>query len=158
MRPLSEATARVASQNFERKYIALGRIVEHWATIVGQKLADKAQPLKIHYRKANPKQRGSKASATLDIAVSSANATLLHYQKDVILERINQVFGERWITAIRFVHAPVNSPLAPKPYKKRRPLTDKENNDLKELLEKIEDPVIKEQLKTLGEGIIRHES
>ena len=157
LRPLSEATARVASQNFERKYIALGRIVEHWGTIAGQKLADKAQPIKINYRKANPNKRGSKASATLDIAVSSANATLLHYQKDLILERINQVFGERWITAIRFVHAPVNSPLAPKPAPKRRPLTQKEDEGLKELLEKIEDPVIKEQLQSLGQGIIRRD-
>jgi hypothetical protein len=109
MRPVSEAAARIADISFSRKYIALGRIVSHWGEIVGAQLAHKAQPVKINYRK---KDRGQKPDACLDIAVSSADATLLHYQKDLILERINQIFGERWITAIRFVHAPANTDAA----------------------------------------------
>lgn len=153
MRPLSEATARVAGKSFARKYIALGRIIAHWPQIIGEKFAEKAQPVKINYRKH---KHAEKPVASLDIAVSGAEATLLHYQKGLILERINQIFGERWISAIRFVHSPANTkpPRAPKPEK---PLTSVEKNNLTQTLEIIEDPVIKERLEILGEHIIKEE-
>ncbi len=57
MRPLSEATAKIAGRSFEPKYIALGRIVNNWRDIAGTKLADKAQPVKIHYRKKHGEKK-----------------------------------------------------------------------------------------------------
>ena len=101
---ISDAVPKVTSKTFSRKYIALGRIVTHWEDIIGKEIADKAQPVKIHYRKAKDKQK--KAEATLEVAVTSADAALLHYQKDVILERINQIFGDRWVTDLKFSHIP----------------------------------------------------
>lgn len=154
MRPLSESTARVAGRNFERKYIALGRIVKHWPDIVGAALANKAQPVRIHYRKKDKKQR---PETSLDIATSSANATLLHYQKDLILERINQIFGERWITSVRFVSAPACTS-APQAGKKRAaPLTAQEKNTLSSMLTAIEDDTIRLKLESLGTAIIARE-
>lgn len=153
MRPLSEATARVTGKSFKRKYIALGRIVNHWSEIVGEKLASKAQPVQIHYRKHKKSQ---KPVASLDIAVSSADATLLHYQKDLILERINQIFGEQWISAIRFVHAPSNSQSS-FGKKQARPLTQDEKDSLSSLLAEIADDEIKSRLSRLGEGVLAKE-
>lgn len=150
MRTLSEATAKIASKSFERKYIALGRIVKHWSEIVGPKLADKAQPVKLHYRK---KTQNSNTQVTLEIAASSADATLLHYQKDLILERINQIFGERWITAIKFIQVAANAP--PKLRKKARaPLTAAEKKTLSGMLISIEDHDIKQRLENLGQAIM----
>lgn len=150
MRPLSEATAKIAGKSFERKYIALGRIVNNWRDIVGEKLADKAQPVKIHYRK---KKDGKKPEATLEIAASSADATLLHYQKDLILERINQIFGERWISALRFVNAPSNN--AQKTRKKlKAPLTEAEKKTLSNTVSGIEDDAMRKRLEELGKAII----
>ena len=154
MRPLSEATARIAGKSFERKYIALGRIVKNWHDIVGASLADKAQPVKIQYRK---KPRGAKPDATLEIAVSSADATLLHYQKGLILERINQIFGERWITAIKFVQAASNSqPVIQK--KRPAPLTAEEKKTLSGMLISVEDQDMKSRLENLGQAILEDES
>lgn len=150
MRPLSESAARVSGKCFERKYIALGRVVKHWREIVGETLADKAAPVKIHYRK---KVNGEKPTASLDIAVSSSDATLLHYQKDLILERINNIFGERWITAIRFVNVPANHALA-KPKKIKLPLTLAEKKTLSGMLATIEDQDIQLRLQSLGEAIL----
>lgn len=150
MRPLSEATARIAGKSFERKYIALGRIVNSWREIVGDKLADKAQPVKIHYRKSKDKK---KPDATLEIATSSADATLLHYQKDLILERINQIFGERWITSLRFVNIPSNT--AHKTAKKpKAPLTENEKKTLSDMVFEIEDDTLRDRLENLGKAII----
>ncbi|MCK5284365.1 MAG: DUF721 domain-containing protein [Alphaproteobacteria bacterium] len=151
MRQLSEATARIIGRNFNRKYVALGRIVKVWSDIVGAELADKAQPVKINYRKA--KVRGEKPKASLDIAVSSSNATLLHYQKDLILERINQIFGERWVTNIRFVNIPVNI-LPVKRKKIKIPLTNIEKNTLSDILCTISDKEIKSKLEKLGTAVV----
>jgi hypothetical protein len=151
MRPISEATARVTGQSFSRKYISLGRILSAWREIVGDKLADKAQPVKINYRK---REKNGDPVAILDIAASSADATLLHYQKDLILERINQIFGDKWITAIRFVAAAVNEgkPRS-KPKKPRIPLTEDEKNHLSGMLESCPDPDLKARLEILGQAI-----
>ncbi len=153
MRQLSEATSRITGRNFSRKYVALGRIVKSWSDIVGEDLAGKAQPVKINYRKSKEKGRGKKLQASLDIAVSGADATLLHYQKDLILERINQIFGDSWITAIRFVNVPANAtPLKRK--KAKKPLTEKEQNIISDMLIDISDDDIKEHLEKLGTAVI----
>lgn len=150
MRPLSEATARIAGKNFERKYIALGRIVNSWPQIVGADLADKATPVRLQYRKKNAQKT---AEATLEIAVSSAEATILHYQKDLILERINQIFGARWITAIRFVPIAANAQQI-KRKKSQKPLTDSEKKHLSDMLDSIKDQDVRLRLQTLGQAIL----
>lgn len=153
MRRLSDATAKIAGKSFERKYIALGRIVKHWEDIVGPKLADKAQPVKIHYRK---QKNQPKPSTTLEIATSSADATAMHYQKDLILERINQLFGEQWINAIRFVAIPSNTPL--KPVKKHKaPLTPDQKKTLSDMVLSVEDEYMRDRLKQFGEHILKSE-
>lgn len=151
MRPIAEAAARISGKSFSRKYIALGRVVNHWSEIVGPDMAAKAQPLKIRYMK---EKMAKTPSAALDIAVAGADATLLHYQKDLILERINRIFGEGWITGIRFVQAPVNSEgkrrSAPK-----KPLTEQEKTYLSGILENVGDNAIKAGLAGLGEALIK---
>jgi hypothetical protein len=148
---ISEAVPRVADKTFKRKYIALGRIVTHWKEIMGERLAAIAQPQKIHYRKARRKDQ--KPEATLEIATSSANASLLIMQKGVLLEKINHIFGEQWITDIKFVHAPANAPQ--KPRKPIKPLTEQEKNSLSDMLENIDDPEMKERLMTMGESLLK---
>ena len=154
MRSLSEVTARITGQSFSRKYIALGRIVNNWAEIVGEELALKAQPVKIRYNRKH--KRITKPEAVLDIAVTGADATVLHYQKDLIIERINQIFGERWITAVRFVTMPVSQASA-KARKSKIPLTEAEKNSLSHLLEEVTDEEIRTRLQNLGQAIIAEE-
>lgn len=154
MRPLSEATSRVASKNFSKKYIALGRIVNQWTEIMGENFADIAQPIKVNYRKSKDK---NKQTARLDIATSAAYATTLAYQKDLILQRINQIFGDNWITDIKFVASTLTD-APPKAKKKRRPLTNAQKNDLSDLLKDIEDDDFKQKLDSFGKAIYQDES
>ena len=150
MRPVSEATSRIAAKNFSKKYIALGRLVNQWNDIMGNDFADKAQPLKIHYRK---KGKENKPYALLDIATSASNATILNYQKGLILERINSLFGDDWIKDIRFVVSEVSE--SEKNVKKiKPPLTEDEKKYLSGVLDQIEDPDIKEKLESLGKAML----
>lgn len=136
---------------FQRKYIALGRIVTNWEEIVGENVSRRCQPVKIQYFKA--KVAGEKATATLEIAASSAECAVLMYQKDVLLQKLEMYFGDRWITNIKFMHIePKQTIKAPK---RTKPLTDTEKNYLSQVLEEVDDPDIKERLKSLGQSILQ---
>lgn len=122
---------------------------------MGPAFSDKATPSRILYRK--PKTKKDPPVAILEIATTQADSMLITYQKDVILQRMEHLFGERWITDIKFISAPRNK-LHPKPDTKDRPLTPQEENNLVQMLDTVSDPLIYERLKALGEGILRKSS
>ncbi len=150
-RLISESIPRVAGQIFSRKYIMLGRLVTRWEEIVGADLAGKAQPVKIR----RFKNKDGSWAASLDIAASTADATLLHYRKDLILERINQIFGEKLVNAIRFVPIAANTQKPPPIRKKPKILTSDQKTYLADLLEGVDDPEMQEKLKNLGTAILQ---
>lgn len=152
MRLISEAIPAVAGRAFSRKYIMLGRIVTRWQDIVGEDMAAKAQPVRLNY--IRNKVRDKKASFTLDVAVNNADATVLRYRVDLMLERINQIFGEGWIKAIRFVPGGAANEAHSISRKRRKPLTEAEKSYLSNILEDTDDPELQEKLKSLGESIL----
>ncbi len=123
---------------------------------MGPSFSSKTQPLKIHYRR--PRKKTDKPSATLDIAASSSDSTTLHYQKNLVLERINHIFGDKWITDIRFVHVPANKNLSlgTKKTAREKPLSEEETKFLSETLEKIEDNELRSRLEKFGTALIRN--
>ncbi len=151
MKQVSKNVPGLLGKVFERKYIALGRIVTHWREIIGPDFAERAQPAKIHYIK--PKQPSAKATATLDIAASSADCAVLVYQKDLILQRINHIFGDAWVSDIKFLHVEPKSRV--KPPKRIKTLTLDEKNYLSQMLEGVDDPELKESLSRLGQSILQ---
>lgn len=130
----------------------LGRLVTHWADIVGKDLADKAQPVKIRYRKV---PGSDKAEAGLDIAAATADATLLHYRVGLILERINRIFGEQIVTSIRFVPLAANEKAPGRRRFSRRAISQDDRESLANMLDNIDDPELKERLETLGTSILQ---
>lgn len=137
-------------QNCSKKYIALGRVIQHWPEIIGKDLAAQAQPAKMHYRKAKD---GKTPEATLEIATTPAHATSLHYRKDLILQKINAIFGDGWITGIKFTaaHAAPSKTLKRKP---AAPPSPAAKQSLNEVLESLEDEEMKMKLEKLGEAVI----
>jgi len=152
MRPVSDSVPKVADKTFKRKYIALGRIVTRWQDIIGDKMAALAQPQKIHYRKA--RKKGDKPTATLEIATSSTTASLLMMQKGMILEKINLIFGEDWVTDIKFVHMPVEAKKRSR-LNQTKTLTTDEENSLSAMLNDIEDKELKIKLQNMGQSLLK---
>ena len=128
LRLISSSIPRVAEKTFSRKYMAIGRIITYWPDIIGADLANKTQPIKINYRKT--KRRNEKPQAVLSIAATSSICSLLIMKKGVLLEKINQIFGDQWITDIRFVHIPANQISG----KKTAMIKTEPNQDQKNLL------------------------
>ncbi len=152
-RLISESIPRLTEKVFSRKYLMLGRLVTRWTDIVGKDLSTKAQPIKI--RTMRPKKKGDRPIATLDIATNTADATLLHYQKDLILERINQIFGANWITAIRFVPQASNTASTVNYKRRTKPLTASEKEYLATALDGIKDEDLEKRLAKLGAAILQ---
>ena len=153
MRAVSDISARVTAKTCSRKFIALGRVLRHWDDIIGSDFAAKAQPVKINYRKA--KSKNEKPNATLVVATTPANATVLHYQSGIILERINHIFGERWITKINFVTIAHKEEIAPPP-----PLPQLDATQEKALIasvDSLDDLEIREVLERLGRSVMRED-
>lgn len=156
LRLLAETVPKITGQAFSRKYIMIGRLVTRWEDIVGKELAGKTYPDKIRFIKS--RKPGVQTAASLDIAASSADATLLHYQKDLILERINQIFGDRWIGAIRFVPMASNEQTPRRRrHLTRKPLTMDEKEHLSGILRSVEDPELLETLRNLGMAVLQDE-
>ncbi len=157
LRPLSTSVSKLTSATFSKKFVALGRVLNNWNDIIGPDMAVKAQPVKIHYRK--PKDKGDKPQATLEIAATSSDAALLHYQKDLILARINQIFGDNWITGLRFVHIPANmeGQYNNTTTKSKVQVQQSDIDQLKADLSSIEDEEIRKCLEKLGQSVLRKE-
>jgi len=151
---ISDSVPKVADKIFARKFMALGRIVTHWEEIMGADLARITQPLKIHYRKA--RKKGDLPNATLEIATSSANASLLIMKKGVLLEKMNQIFGQNWITDIKFKHIPANALNAAPIPKPKKPLSTGEKNTLTSMIDMVEDAEMKERLAKFGEAFLKN--
>lgn len=149
---LSQAAAKITGKTFSRKYIALGRLFDQWEDIIGAEMAERTQPVKMHYR--CQKDKRAKPEGTLEIAASSADAAVLIYRKDLILERINRIFGDRWVTDIKYIHI---DPQTARTIGRRqkKPLNEEERGFLAKTLEQITDPDIKERLQRFGEAYLK---
>lgn len=150
MRLASDSVSKLTRDFFAKKFVSLSRVLSHWEFVVGADMASKTQPLKVHYRKA--KKEGERPQATLDISATSADSAVLHYQKGLILERLNQVFGESFITDIKFVHDNSFSPPQshPKPLPKNEDLARVE-----EMMLHVTDPDLRKRLEKIAQGILR---
>lgn len=149
---LSETAAKITGKTFSRKYIALGRLFDQWEDIMGADMAARTQPLKLHYRKK--KDQKAKPEATLEIAASSADAAVLIYRRDLILQRINNLFGDRWVTDIKYAHIdPQTAGTIAR--RRKKPLTEEDKGFLSKTLEQITDPALKERLQRFGEAYLK---
>ncbi len=153
LKPIYGLVTALRDKATTRKFVSLGRILKYWPDIMGEDMAGKTLPIKIHYRKA---KKGKNPAALLEIGCASADATVLHYRKDLILARMNQVFGNEWITEIKFIHLSLPQPEKPQNPGKN-PLTPTQKNTLSLMLENVQDEELKAQLRSLGTEIIRKE-
>lgn len=101
----------------ETRGFAVSRLLTHWAEIVGQEIAQVAQPVEVSY--------GRGFGATLTVLVSGAHAPMLEMQKERLREKVNACYGYNAISRVRitqtartgftepqtpFSHKPVDPP------------------------------------------------
>ncbi len=152
LKPLSHGVKKVSGKTFEKKFVALGRVLDNWPAIVGQELAGKAQPSKIKMRK-----KKSEYFRTLVIDVPTSAATLIHYQKGLIMERMSRLLGHDYIHDIECISTGKanDRERAAQEKKKDMPLTAEKESYLEDSIKDIEDEELKSRLNAFGKSVLK---
>jgi hypothetical protein len=152
---ISRPLRTVTGKTFARKYVTLGKVMALWTEVAGPDLARRSYPIGMKVRKTGAKKNDKDArqlEAVLEIGASSADATLLHYQKPLLLERLKNLLGDTIIVDIMVVHrAPVSGSSAS--LTPAIPLTLPQKTCLSPLPDTIQDPDLREALEGLGRWI-----
>lgn len=138
---------RVTKPVFGKHGFISGALVVDWAAIVGSAVASHTLPLRIKFP---PKERGE---GTLEIKVaSSAFATELQHLEPLIVERINGYFGWNAVARLRLRHGPLPKRAGARP---PPPEPDAETAArLDAVLDKVDDPALREVLSRLGRYVV----
>lgn len=150
LRSISNFVPNIAKSVFGRKTMLFGKLISEWRSIVGEDIAKKATPIEIKYDKSSKK----KNQAILHIAANSADSLELSYQKDLIKERLNIFFGYSAIRDIKIIHKKSEINKHKKAKKPVKTLSQDEELDIDNKLDKIEEKDLKIALKNLGKAII----
>jgi hypothetical protein len=149
-RPLSDFTSGVTKNILGKKGMLFGRMVAEWAHIVGSDTAAKSIPLDLKYTKKQNQQ----SEAVLHLAVQSAFALELSYEKGLLIQRLNEFFGYPAIRDIKFIQQTNVMGRKAGSLVAMRPLTLQEQQSLDGIVEKIEENGLQTALKNLGKAML----
>lgn len=143
-RSLETAIARRAGMNID--------LIAAWPGIAGPAYCDCTLPEKIRWpRRASeddPFRPGQ-----LVVACDGARAVFFQHEIPQILERVNQFFGFHAVAEVRIVQKPV-SPNRSRTDRKPPQLDEASTNRLQGILDRIEDPQLRESVRKLGTGVL----
>ena len=153
-RPFSDLLGSTLADALKARGFATADIIGHWPDIVGARLAEQSQPIKIQWpvRPKTGTPDTAPQPATLILRVESAFALEVEMGAAQIVERINAVFGWRCIGKLRLKQGPVVHP-----ERRERPgmpeLAPAAAQKLTEDLKGIEDSGLREALERLGRQV-----
>jgi hypothetical protein len=137
----------------ESRGFALSRLLTHWAEIVGDEIAARAQPVKVGYGKGG-------LGATLTLLVQGSAAPLVQMQIPQIQERVNGCYGYNAISRIHLTQtagtgfAEGQSPFAARPKSAALPPDPEVLRAASELSREIQDESLRVMLEALGEKVL----
>jgi hypothetical protein len=147
-RSISATVEKITRPIFGKRGFGQGSMIANWENIVGNVLAGHTFPEQISY------PRNQRNNGTLHLRIDSpALALELQHIETQLLDRVNTHFGYRAVAHIRIIQGvlPENN-IHTLPEKRK--ITLKEQNELNEDLNIINDPDLKNALQALGTEII----
>lgn len=149
-RSLSDLVPGLTKDILGKKGLLFGKMLAEWHQIAGADIAAKTVPLDLKYAKKLDK----KSQATLHLAVQSAYALELSYQKALLIERLNMFFGYPAIKDIKMVQQDNVTGNKKVSNKAQRLLTMQEEQSLDKMVGGIQENDLQTALKNLGKAII----
>ena len=146
--PLSRFAAKLAKPVYQKFGFSETHIFEHWADIVGDKLARRTLPQRLS------NASGPKGRATLTIRVDGAAGLELQHLEPQVLERINGFYGYAAVGRLRFVQGPLADRRTPQ-QSASQPLSASEQADLDTSLASLAPGPLKSALAKMGEQVRR---
>jgi hypothetical protein len=147
-RSISATVEKITRPIFGKRGFGQGSMIANWGNIVGNVLAGHTFPEQISY------PRNQRNNGTLHLRIDSpALALELQHIETQLLDRVNTHFGYRAVAHIRIIQGVLpdnNIHTLPE----KRKITLKEQNELNEDLNIINDPDLKNALQALGTEVI----
>jgi hypothetical protein len=146
MRPIAAELAGLIGKPFGRRGFGEGGLIADWPAIVGQEVARHAVPLKLSF------PRGARREGSLTLRVRSAFAVELQHLAPQLLERINGYLGYGAVARLKFEQGRL--PRAKPPgVSQPAPLEPAAARELARVLDRIEDPQLRQALERLGQAV-----
>jgi hypothetical protein len=149
-RPLSDLVPGLTKDILGKKSLLFGKMIVDWPQIAGADIAAKTLPLELKYSK----KIDQKSQVTLHLAVQSAYALEISYQKALLIERLNMFFGYPAIKDIKMIQQTNIMSNKKAASVAIHPLTVKEEQVLDEMLAKVKENDLQTALKNLGKAIL----
>jgi hypothetical protein len=147
MRALAGEVARIAAPVLGKRGFGSAQLVTEWSAVVGAEWADKITPERLAF------PPGERRDGTLRVRVASGCAPEIQHCAPQLLERINGFFGYGAVARLVLVQGPPLRPVRPPPRPPRR-LDPGDRDALDRRLAGIDDPVLRDALRRLGEAVI----
>ncbi len=158
LKPIARSVKKVTSNVCKKKFISLGRVLDHWSDIIGPEMAYYAEPASIKVRKKGY-GKNQTFEKTLQIAVAPAHSMTVSYRKGMILERINRLLPYEGIIDLEFIPTTRRLEKTLKTKEKvQKTLSEKEKDFLSSILDDMEDGEIKDRLLSMGRSIINEQN
>lgn len=153
-RALSDLVPGLTKDILGKKSLLFGKMLADWPNIAGTDIAAKAVPLDLKYAK----RTDQKSQATLHLAVQSAYALEISYQKALLIERLNMFFGYPAIKDIKMIQQSDIMRSDDASSAPQRPLTLSEEKVLDGMVSEIQENDLQTALKNLGKAILSRQS
>ena len=149
-RPLSDFVPGLTKDILGKKSLLFGKMIADWPNIAGADIAAKTVPLDLKYAK----KLDQKSQATLHLAVQSAYALEVSYQKSLLIERLNMFFGYPAIKDIKIIQQTSVMDSKKETAAPTRPLTMQQEKVLDGIVAEIQENDLQTALKNLGKAIL----
>jgi hypothetical protein len=108
-RPLADLIDACLGPTLQAQGFAASDILVAWSDIVGRRLADVCQPLRLEWRRRGPRlDRDARPEpATLVVRVESAFALEMQHLTPLVIERVNTHYGWRCVGRLVLKQGPV---------------------------------------------------
>lgn len=152
-RTLSTLVPALVKESMGKKGLLFGKMLAEWSHIAGDDIAACAVPLELKFAKTPDK----KNQAVLHMAVESARALEVSYQKALLIERLNMFFGYNAIKDIKITQRSLIMDKKP-PRPRARPLSLGQQQNIDALVAGIKENDLQIALKNLGKAILSHQN
>ncbi|HEX4113665.1 MAG TPA: DciA family protein [Stellaceae bacterium] len=148
MQNVGAVLPRIAGAALGKQGLGEAQLIQHWATIVGERYAQGTSPEKLSF------PHGARRDGTLKLRVAPGLALEIQHSEPVLLERINGFFGYRAVTrlALRQTWLPRRDPTP-----RLRQLRQSETATLADTVAPVADDALRAALERLGAAIIATE-
>lgn len=151
-RPIGDMVPGLTKRALGRYGFGQTSLITEWHRIVGERLADFCQPMRILF------PRGQRVGGVLHIRVIGAMALELQHMEPLLVDRINTYFGYGAVASVRLKQSGALKAIRKnqeKPMEKKVKLDQAQKEGISHGLEAIEDEKMREILQRLGESVAR---